>query len=97
MDGAHGYKLLSAARRAGLSHKITCVWAKTNSGIGSFYRRQVEFVYVFKCGSAAHTNTIELGRHGRYRTTLWTYAGVNTFRHDRMNELSMHPTEAKPI
>jgi hypothetical protein len=83
MDGAHGYELHAAARNAGLTHKITCVWAKTNAGMGSFYRHQVEFVHVFKCGTGAHVNNIELGRHGRYRTTLWTYAGVNTFRKGR--------------
>ncbi len=96
MDGAHGFELLTAARRAGLAHKITCVWAKTNAGMGSFYRHQVEFVHVFKHGRAPHVNTIELGRHGRYRTTLWTYAGVNTFRAGRMDELAMHPT-VKPV
>ena len=96
MDGAHGYELHAAARKSGLKHKITCVWAKTNAGMGSFYRHQVEFVHVFKCGTGAHVNNIELGRYGRYRTTLWTYAGVNTFRKGRMEELSMHPT-VKPV
>lgn len=30
------------------------------------------------------------------RTNVWTYAGVNTFREGRMDELSAHPT-AKPV
>jgi hypothetical protein len=35
-------------------------------------------VFVWKAGTAQHVNTAELGRHGRYRTNLWSYAGVNT-------------------
>jgi DNA modification methylase len=38
MDGAHGFELHAAARTAGLAPKITCVWAKSNAGMGSFYR-----------------------------------------------------------
>jgi DNA modification methylase len=75
--------------------KNICVWAKTNAGMGSLYRSQHEFVYVFKSGSAAHVNNIELGRHGRYRSNLWTYAGVNSFGSERAS-LELHPT-VKPV
>jgi DNA modification methylase len=51
---------------------------------------------VWKVGSAPHVNTIELGRHGRYRTNVWEYAGVNTLKKGRMDELAMHPT-VKPV
>ncbi len=44
MDAAHGLEVLTAARRAGLTLKTTCTWAKTNAGMGSFYRQQTEFV-----------------------------------------------------
>lgn len=64
--------------------------------MGSFYRSQHELVFVWKVGTAAHLNTIELGRHGRYRTNVWSYAGVNTLKANRMDELSMHPT-VKPV
>ena len=53
-------------------------------------------MFVFKNGDAAHTNTFELGQHGRYRTNVWEYAGVNTFRTGRLDELAMHPT-VKPV
>jgi DNA modification methylase len=94
MDALHTYELLTAARRAGLQLKTTCTWAKTNAGMGSLYRQQTEFVHVFKNGddSVPHLNNIQLGRHGRYRTTLWTYAGVNTFRKGRSEDLLAHPT-----
>jgi DNA modification methylase len=92
MDALNSYPLLSATRQAGLHHKATCTWAKTNAGMGSLYRQQCEFVHVLKVGTAPHVNNVELGRHGRNRTTLWTYAGANTFRKGRMEDLADHPT-----
>ena len=47
--------------------------------MGSFYRSKHELVFVFKVGTAPHINNVELGQHGRYRTNVWNYAGVNTF------------------
>src|SRR5664279_3683986 len=67
-----------------------------NAGMGTFYRSKHELVFVFKNGDAAHTNTFELGQHGRYRTNVWEYAGANTFRAGRLDELAMHPT-VKPV
>ena len=96
MDAAHAYELLDAARRIGVKLKTTCVWGKTNAGMGSLYRSQVEFVHVFKVGTAPHVNNVELGRYGRSRTTLWSYAGANTFRKGRMEDLEAHPT-VKPL
>ena len=72
------------------------VWVKSNAGQGSFYRSQHEFVGVFRVGRAPHLNNVELGRHGRSRSNVWHYAGVNTFRAGRMDELRSHPT-AKPV
>jgi len=40
----------------------------------------LKHVGAFKNGSAPHINNIELGRYGRYRTNVWDYAGVNSFR-----------------
>jgi 16S rRNA G966 N2-methylase RsmD len=76
--------------------KNLCVWAKTNAGMGSLYRSQHELVFVCKHGAANHINNVELGRFGRNRTNVWTYAGVNTFGKDREAELAMHPT-VKPV
>jgi len=50
---------------------------------------------VFKSGSAPHINNIELGKYGRYRTNIWTYAGVNGFG-DGRSDLELHPT-VKPV
>jgi hypothetical protein len=64
--------------------------------MGSFYRSKHELIFVLRKPGAAHLNTVELGRHGRYRTNVWDYAGVNTFGRHRMQELSSHPT-VKPV
>src|SRR5436305_14858742 len=72
------------------------VWAKTNAGQGSFYRSQHELVGVFRVGTSPHLNTVELGRHGRNRSNVWNYAGVNTFRQGRIDDIRAHPT-VKPI
>jgi DNA modification methylase len=72
------------------------VWVKSNAGQGSFYRSQHEFIIVFRVGEAAHLNNIELGRHGRSRSNVWNYRGVNTFGTGRMDELRAHPT-VKPV
>jgi hypothetical protein len=45
--------------------------------MGTFYRSKHELVFVFKVGTASHTNTFGLGDGGRYRTNVWDFAGVN--------------------
>lgn len=96
MDWRH----LGEMRAAGLEafgHWLNlCVWAKTNGGMGSLYRSQHELIFVFRNGGAPHRNNVQLGQHGRNRTNVWTYPGVNTFRAGRMEELRAHPT-AKPV
>jgi hypothetical protein len=39
---------------------------------------------------------VELGQHGRYRTNVWEYRGVNTLKAGRLDELALHPT-VKPV
>jgi len=72
------------------------VWVKTNGGQGSFYRSQHELIGIFKVGQGKHLNNVELGRHGRSRTNVWSYPGANSFRVGRLDELRMHPT-VKPV
>src|SRR5882672_1604325 len=85
MDWRHLFELTCAGREQGLVAKNLIVWAKDNAGMGTFYRSKHELVFVFK-----------IGQHGRYRTNVWEYAGVNTFRTGRLDELAMHPT-VKPV
>jgi DNA modification methylase len=96
IDWRHLAEILAAGEDIYTELKNVVVWAKTNAGQGSFYRSQHEFIFVFKNGDAPHQNNIELGRHGRHRSNLWLYAGVNTFRAGRLDELTVHPT-VKPV
>ena len=96
MDWRHIGEMEAAGRIAFSELKNLCVWTKTNGGMGTFYRSKHELVFVWKIGSAPHTNTFGLGDKGRYRTNVWTYAGVNTFKAERMEEISLHPT-VKPV
>jgi DNA modification methylase len=96
MDWRHLTELTTASSDNDLTPKNLVVWSKDNAGMGSFYRSQHELCFVFKNGRASHTNTFELGQHGRYRTNIWQYAGVNSFKNGRLNELAMHPT-VKPV
>jgi DNA modification methylase len=96
MDWRHIYELLCAGRQTQLELVNFCVWAKTNAGMGSLYRSQHELICVFKAGNARHLNNVELGRHGRNRSNLWTYRGMNSFGSGRDQLLSSHPT-IKPV
>ena len=79
MDWRHIGEVIAAGRDAFSELQNLCVWAKTNGGMGSLYRSQHEFVFVFKAGAGPHINNVELGKHGRYRTNIWSYPGINSF------------------
>lgn len=96
IDWRHLAESLAAGGAAYHELKNIICWVKTNAGQGSFYRSQHELILVFKNGDAPHRNNVELGKHGRNRSNVWTYAGVNSFRAGRMDELSVHPT-VKPV
>jgi DNA modification methylase len=95
MDWRHLYELLAASKDV-YTLKNLCVWTKDNGGMGSLYRSQHELIAVFKSGDGRHINNVELGRKGRYRTNVWRYPGVNTFRRGRIADLQAHPT-VKPV
>jgi DNA modification methylase len=70
MDWRHLDELSAAGRLVFAELKNICVWAKTNGGMGTFYRSQHEMILVWKIGTAPHTNTFGLGDKGRYRTNV---------------------------
>lgn len=92
MDWRHIEELITAGKACGLELINLCVWNKTNGGMGSLYRSKHELVCIFKVQGAAHMNNVELGRHGRNRTNVWDYAGVNSFGKGRDADLVDHPT-----
>ena len=96
MDWRHIEDLVAVGRDNYQEMLNLVVWNKSNGGQGAFYRSQHELIVVFRTGKTTHRNNIELGRFGRNRSNVWTYAGVNTFGRDRLQSLSAHPT-VKPI
>lgn len=96
IDWVHLRELLEAGHAVYDELKNVICWAKTNAGMGSLYRSQHELIPVWKKGKASHTNNVQLGKHGRNRTSVWTYPGVNSFGRHRDAELAMHPT-VKPV
>ena len=96
MDWRHLPEILAAGEAVFTELKNLVVWVKDNGGMGTFYRSRHDLILVFKHGAAPHCNTFELGQHGRYRTNVWQYSGVNTRRAGRMADLAQHPT-VKPV
>jgi DNA modification methylase len=97
MDWRHAWETLSAGRAVGFPLLNLIVWSKTNAGMGSLYRSQHELVFLFRNGKEQHLNNIQLGRHGRWRTNVWTYPGATGFaRKGTKDALAIHPT-VKPI
>jgi len=56
--------------------RITAGWALCTA-------RSTSWSSSSRTAEARHINNIELGRHGRNRTNVWDYAGVNSFGQDR--------------
>ncbi len=98
IDWRHAGEMLAAGRRAYSELKNICVWVKSNAGMGSLFRSQHELIFVFKHGRESHQNNIQLGRHGRHRSNVWSYPGANSFgRSSEEGNLSeLHPT-VKPV
>lgn len=92
MDWKHVKEMVFAADGLYSELKNICVWDKGSGGMGSLYRSQHEFIFVFKNGKASHTNNVELGKHGRCRTNVWQYPGVRASNPDSLEDLKLHPT-----
>lgn len=96
MDWRHMAEIQAAGYAVYTELKNLIVWVKDNGGMGSFYRSRHELIFVFKNGTAPHVNSFELGQHGRYRTNVWSYKGMNSFGGRRDEEIGLHPT-VKPV
>jgi len=96
MDWRHMAEILAAGNAVYDELKNLIVWVKDNGGMGSFYRSKHELIFAFKKGTEPHFNSFELGQHGRYRTNVWQYKGLNSFKAGRGEELGLHPT-VKPV
>ncbi len=90
MDWRHIEEMMAAGRSVYSGLMNLCVWAKDQAGMGTFYRSQHELVFVWKVGEAPHTNNVELGKNGRYRTNVWNCRSAR--KTGRGSELELHPT-----
>jgi DNA modification methylase len=88
--------ILATGRGLGLDLLNLIVWAKTNAGQGSLWRSRHELLPVFKKPGASHTNNVELGKHGRWRSNVWDYPGASSLGSDARDGLADHPT-VKPV
>lgn len=99
IDWRHLPEALAACSSTFTEYKNLCVWAKHVAGMGSLYRSQHEMVLVFKNGRGRHRNNVELGRHGRNRSNIWSYPAANRFGRNAGEDfhlLKLHPT-VKPV
>ncbi len=96
MDWRGLYPMMTAARALGLEDLNLIVWAKTNAGMGSLWRSQHELIGAYKKPGAAHTNNVQLGKSGRWRSNLWRYPGASSLGSDARDGLAGHPTP-KPV
>ena len=60
--------------------------------MGSLYRSQHELFPLYKKGTDAHVNNIELGKNGRWRSNVWCYPGASSVSSDSRKGLELHPT-----
>jgi DNA modification methylase len=98
MDWRHMKQILAAGIEVHGEMMNLCVWAKSNGGMGSFYRSAHELIFLFKNGTESHRNNVQLGKFGRYRTNVWNYPSANTFSRSGPDGdlLALHPTP-KPV
>jgi len=98
IDWRHLGELVTAGKITYGKLQNVCVWVKDNAGMGSHYRSQHEFVFVYKNGPGTHRNNVQLGRYGRNRSNVWHYPGANSFSRstEEGNLLELHPT-VKPV
>lgn len=96
MDWRQVDLLMFAGRDAGLHRINKAVWNKGSGGMGSLYRSAYEEVVVFCTEPSPATNNVLLGKNGRNRTNIWTYAGANQKGSSAGKVLADHPTP-KPV
>lgn len=96
IDWRHVTELQEALEALGLRLLNICVWVKDAAGMGGLYRSQHEFVLVAQRPGDRFLNNVQLGRYGRNRTNVWSYAGATGGARDDADDFSAHPT-AKPI
>jgi DNA modification methylase len=82
---------LQSTGQKGLQLINIATWDK-GTGMGGLYRNASEFAVITKYGTKPICNRVELGRHGRDRTTVWRYPGATQRGSSAQKMLAEHPT-----
>ena len=72
--------------------RAMCTWVKSQPGQGSLFRSQTEQVVYFRNGDTPHRDFVQLGKHGRNRSTAWHFDGMTTASNERAELLRNHST-----
>ncbi len=96
MDWRHAVEMSEALDALGLNLLNICVWVKDAAGMGGLYRSQHEFVFVAMRPGDRALNNVQLGKYGRNRSNVWSYAGATGGARDANDNFKAHPT-VKPI
>ncbi|MGB7407664.1 MAG: site-specific DNA-methyltransferase [Pontixanthobacter sp.] len=96
IDWRHVAEMLEAGAASKFDLKNILVWVKDNAGMGALWRSQHELICAFKHGSGKHRNNIQLGVHGRHRSNVLHYPGMNSPTAGRGKALELHAT-VKPV
>jgi hypothetical protein len=67
---------MAAGKLAGLRRANTIIWNKRSGANGTPYRSAHELIVMFVKDKLA-VNNVEMGKHGRDRTNVWSYPGAN--------------------
>ena len=96
IDWRHAVEMSEALDALDLKLLNICVWVKDAAGMGGLYRSQHEFVFVALCPGDRALNNVQLGKYGRNRSNVWSYAGATGGARDAHDNFTVHPT-VKPI
>ena len=89
--------IMASGKLAGLRHTNTIIWNKGSGSMGGApYRSAHECIVMFVKGNKLAVNNVEMGKHGRDRTNVWSYPGANQPGSSAAKALAFHPTP-KPI
>lgn len=92
MDWRHSLDLQLAFKDIYPKLLNICIWDKTKAGMGSFYRSQHEFCFIYQNGNGGYSNNIQLGKNGRNRSNIWQYQGMNLSTKQANKLGKLHPT-----
>ncbi|MFA7752016.1 DNA-methyltransferase, partial [Klebsiella pneumoniae] len=53
-------------------------------------------IFLFAHEGATHLNRVQIGKHGRDRSNVWTYRGMHGSGHEQKRARELHPT-VKPL